>query len=59
MKVSEKNEKRRKKERVSVASLDKDEKNYEKKEIELIRRKNAEKEEYDLIYNIISKHFFL
>lgn len=43
MKVSEKNEKRRKKERVSVASLDKDEKNYEKKEIELIRRKKRGK----------------
>ena len=27
--------------------------------MELIHEKNAEKEDYDLIYNIISKHFFL
>ena len=30
-----------------------------KKVLELIHEKNAEKEDYDLIYNIISKHFFL
>ena len=50
---------KKKKERVSVLSLEKDEKNHEKKVLELIHEKNAEKEDYDLIYNIISKHFFL
>ena len=50
---------KKKKERVSVVSLDKDEKNNEKNVLELIHEKNAEKEDYDLIYNIISKHFFL
>ena len=50
---------KKKKERVSVVSLEKDEKNHEKKVLELIHEKNAEKEDYDLIYNIISKHFFL
>ena len=50
---------KKKKERVSVVSLDKDEKNHEKNVLELIHEKNAEKEDYDLIYNIISKHFFL
>ena len=50
---------KKKKERVSVVSLEKDEKNHEKKVLELIHEKNAGKEDYDLIYNIISKHFFL
>ena len=50
---------KKKKERVSVVSLEKDEKNHEKKVLELIHEKNAEKEDYDLIYNIISKNFFL
>ena len=50
---------KKKKERVSVISLEKDEKNHEKKVLELIHEKNAGKEDYDLIYNIISKHFFL
>ena len=50
---------KKKKEKVSVLSMDKDEINHEKKVLELIHEKNAEKEDYDLIYNIISKHFFL
>ena len=50
---------KKKKERVSVVSLEKDEKNHEKKVLELIHEKNTGKEDYDLIYNIISKHFFL
>ena len=50
---------KKKKERVSVLSLEKDEKNHEKKVLELIHEKNSGKEDYDLIYNIISKHFFL
>jgi len=50
---------KKKKEKISVLSRDKDEKNQEKKVLVLIHEKNAEKEDYDLIYNIISKHFFL
>ena len=50
---------KKKKERVTVMSMEKDEKNHEKRVLELIHEKNAEKEDYDLIYNIISKHFFL
>ena len=50
---------KKKKEKISVVSRDKDDKNQEKKVLELIHEKNAEKEDYDLIYNIISKHFFL
>ena len=50
---------KKKKEKISVMSKDKDDKNQEKKVLELIHEKNAEKEDYDLIYDIISKHFFL
>ena len=50
---------KKKKEKLSVVSREKDDKNQEKKVLELIHEKNAEKEDYDLIYNIISKHFFL
>ena len=50
---------KKKKGRVSVLSMDKDETNHEKKVLELIHEKNAEKEDYELIYDIISKHFFL
>jgi len=49
---------KKKKEKLSVVSREKDDKNQEKKVLELIHEKNAEKEDYDLIYNIISKHFF-
>ena len=50
---------KKKKEKISVMSKDKDDKNQEKKVLELIHEKNAEKDDYELIYNIISKHFFL
>ena len=50
---------KKKKEKISVMSKDKEDKNQEKKVLELIHEKNAEKEDYDLIYDIISKHFFL
>ena len=50
---------KKRKEKISVVSRDKEEKNQEKKVLELIHEKNPEKEDYDLIYNIISKHFFL
>ena len=46
-------------EKISIISKEKDEKNQEKKVLELIHEKNKEKEDYDLIYDIISKHFFL
>ena len=44
-----------------VVAKDKGEKqvNYEKKVLELIHDKNPAKEDYDIIYDIISKHFFL
>ena len=50
---------KKKKEKISVLSKDKEDKNQEKKVLELIHEKNAGKEDYELIYNIISKHFFL
>ena len=50
---------KKKKEKISVVSRNKDEQNEEKNALELIHEKNAEKEDYELIYNIISKHFFL
>ena len=50
---------KKRKEKISVLSKEKDNKNQEKKVLELIHEKNAEKEDYDLIYDIISKHFFL
>ena len=50
---------KKKKEKISVMSKDKEDKNQEKKVLELIHEKNTEKEDYDLIYDIISKHFFL
>ena len=50
---------KKKKEKLAIVSKDKDDKNEEKKVLELIHEKNAEKEDYDMIYDIISKHFFL
>ena len=52
---------KKKKEKLQVVAKDKGEKqvNYEKKVLELIHDKNPAKEDYDIIYDIISKHFFL
>ena len=52
---------KKKKEKMQVVAKDKSEKaiNYEKKVLELIHDKNPAKEDYDIIYDIISKHFFL
>ena len=52
---------KKKKDKIQVIAKDKSEKviNYEKKVLELIKDKNKEKEDYDIIYDIISKHFFL
>ena len=52
---------KKKKEKIQVVAKDKSEKtvNYEKKVLELIHDKNPAKEDYDMIYDIISKHFFL
>ena len=50
---------KKKKDKIAIVSKDKDDKNQEKKVLELIHEKNAEKEDYDIIYDIISKHFFL
>ena len=51
---------KKKKEKVQVIAKDKEKTvNYEKKVLELIHDKNPAKEDYDMIYDIISKHFFL
>ena len=51
---------KKKKEKLQVVAKDKEKKvNYEKKVLELIHETNPEKEDYDIIYDIISKHFFL
>ena len=50
---------KKKKEKISVVSKDKEDRNQEKKVLELIHEKNPEKEDYELIHDIISKHFFL
>ena len=50
--------KKKKKDKVSIVAKDKDS-NEEKKVLELIHEKNPEKEDYDMLYDIISKHFFL
>ena len=50
--------KKKKNDKLSIIAKDK-EVNLEKKVIELIHDKNPDKEDYDLIYNIISNHFFL
>lgn len=49
---------KKKKEKLQVVAKDKEKKvNYEKKVLELIHERNPEKEDYDIIYDIISKHF--
>ena len=51
---------KKKKEKLQVVAKDKEKKvNYEKKVLELIHERNPKKEDYDIIYDIISKHFFL
>ena len=52
---------KKKKDKMQVVAKDKPDKkvNYEKKVLELIHERNPEKEDYDMIYDIISKHFFL
>ena len=50
--------KKKKNDKVSIVAKDKDI-NLEKKALELIHEKNPDKEDYDLIYDIISKHYFL
>ena len=49
---------KKKNDKVSIVAKDKDS-NHEKKVLELIHEKNPEKEDYELLYDIISKHFFL
>ena len=49
---------KKKKDKIQIYSKDKVE-SQEKKVLELIHEKNAEKEDYDKIYDIISKHFLL
>ena len=49
---------KKKKEKMQVVAKDKSEKkvNHEKKVLELIHERNPEKEDYDMIYDIISKN---
>ena len=49
---------KKKNDKVSIVARNKDS-NHEKKVLELIHEKNPEKEDYELLYDIISKHFFL
>ena len=51
----------RKKEKIAIVSKNKHQKssNFEKKVLELIHKNNPNKEDYDMIYQIISKHFFM
>ena len=50
--------KKKKNGKISITAKDKVV-NQEKKVLEIIHEKNPDKEDYDLIYDIISKHFFL
>ncbi len=47
------------KKKIYISAKDKEDLNQEKKVLELIHEKNPEKEDYNIIYDIISKHFFL
>ena len=50
---------KKKKEKISIFSKDKEDVNQEKKVLELIHEKNPKKEDYEIIYTLISKHFLL
>ena len=50
--------KKKKNGKIAITAKDKDV-NQEKKVLEIIHEKNPDKEDYDSIYDIISKHFFL
>ena len=45
--------------KIVIAAKDKEDLNKDKEVLELIHEKNKEKEDYDIMYDIISKHFFL
>ena len=45
--------------KIFISAKDKENLNQEKKVLELIQDKNEKKEDYDMMYEIISKHFFL
>ena len=50
---------RRKKEKIQIIAKNKKTSNQEKKALELIHKNNKNKEDYEMIYNIIDKHFFM
>ena len=50
---------KRKKEKIQIVAKNKKIQNEEKKNLEVIHKNNPNKEDYDLIYNIIDKHFFM
>ena len=45
--------------KIFISAKDKENLNQEKKVLELIQEKNEKKEDYEMMYDIISKHFFL
>ena len=50
---------KRKKEKIQIVAKNKKISNQEKKALELIHKNNKNKEDYEMIYNIIGKHFFM
>jgi hypothetical protein len=50
---------KRKKEKIIIVAKNKKSSNQEKKVLELIHKNNKKKEDYQMIYNIIDKHFFM
>ena len=50
---------KRKKEKIQIVAKNKKIQNEEKKNLEIIHKNNPNKEDYDLIYGIIDKHFFM
>ena len=50
---------KRKKEKIQIVAKNKKTSNQEKKALELIHKNNKNKEDYEMIYNIIGKHFFM
>ena len=50
---------KKKKEKIQIVAKNKNIQNEEKKNLEIIHKNNPNKEDYDLIYGIIDKHFFM
>ena len=50
---------KRKKEKIAIIAKNKASSNHEKKNLEVIHKGNSQKEDYDLIYDIIDKHLIM